>query len=135
MKQKELAEKHGVTPQRIGQIRKKQCNSDDFCEKTKSLMPSGVKKIEDYLKDQDDNIIEPKLVKVQCLRPCLNEMFWECKLFDKTPRKVIVAIPSTHISVIRPQMLFNAQEIEKGKEKFYRHEIILQRELNRQKQF
>jgi hypothetical protein len=135
MKQKELAEKHGLTPQRIGQIRKKTCSDEDYCTETKELTNFGVAKIEDYLKKQDDSILEPKLVKVQCLRPCLNEMFWECKLFDKSPKKVIVAIPSTHISAMRPQMLFNAQEIQKGKEKFYRHEIILQREINRQKRF
>ena len=135
MKQKELAEKHGLTPQRIGQIRKKVCSDEDYCTKTKELTNFGVAKIEDYLKKQDDSILELKLVKVQCLAPCLNEMFWECKLFGETPKKVIVAIPSTHLSSMRPHMVFKAQEIQKGNEKFYRHEIILQREINRQKQF
>ena len=77
MKQKELAEIYGITPQRVGQIRKKHCDEDDFCEETKSLTPKGVKKIEDYLKKEDDSILEPKLVKVQCLRPCSNDFFWE----------------------------------------------------------
>tara|TARA_R110002153_G_scaffold51017_3_gene143541 strand:+ start:2691 stop:3098 length:408 start_codon:yes stop_codon:yes gene_type:complete len=133
MKQKELAEKYGITPQRVGQIRKKHCDEDDFCEETKSLTPKGVKKIEDYLKKEDDSILEPKLVKVQCLRPCSNDFFWECKLFGKSPKKIIVAIPPTHRSTMRPNLIFKAQEIEKSNEKFYRHEIILQRELNRQK--
>ena len=34
MKQKELADRYEVTPQRIGQIRKKICDNDDYCKKT-----------------------------------------------------------------------------------------------------
>tara|TARA_A100000171_G_scaffold29724_1_gene27903 strand:+ start:2817 stop:3224 length:408 start_codon:yes stop_codon:yes gene_type:complete len=135
MKQKELAEKYGVTPMAIGKIRKKVCSDEDYCEDTKELTNFGVTKIEEYFKKKDDSILDPKLVKVQCLAPCLNEMFWECKLYGETPRKVIVAIPASHISSMRPHMVFKAQEIEKGGEKFYRHEIILQREINRQKRF
>ena len=59
MKQKELADRYEVTPQRIGQIRKKICSEDDYCKKTRTLTPEGVAKIEEYFKMQDDKIIEP----------------------------------------------------------------------------
>lgn len=131
MKQKELAEKYGVTPMQIGKIRKEVCDASDYCEKTRELSPEGAKKIDKYIKKKDDKIIEPKFVNVQALRSCLNNLFWECKLLDKNPKKIIVSIPNTHISLIRPNLLFKAQEIEKNNEKFYRHEIIYRREFIR----
>ena len=135
MKQKELAEKYGVTPMQIGKIRKEVCEPQDYCEKTRELSPEGVKKIKQYFKKKDDIIIEPKFVKVQALRACSNSIFWECKLFGTSPKKVIVSIPNTHIKAMRPQLVFKAQEIEKNNEKFYRHEIIYKREFLRNKRF
>lgn len=132
MKQSELAKKYGITPQRVGQIRKKHCIKDDFCEKTKTLKPEGVLKIQKYLDAQDDAIIEPKFVRVQALGTTPNRLFWYCKLLEKPVRKIRVAIPSTHVDSIRPQLIFKAQEIEKSNEKFYRHEIIYKREFQRE---
>jgi hypothetical protein len=132
MKQSELAKKYGITPQRIGQIRKKYCAKEDFCEKTRELTETGIRKIQEQLDKEDDAIIEPKFVKVQALRQTPNRLFWFCKLFEKPVRKVTVAIPSTHADNIRPLMIFQAQEIEKSNEKFYRHEIIYKRELQRE---
>lgn len=132
MKQSELAKKYGITPQRVGQMRKKYCIKADFCEKTNTLKPSGVLKIEKHLKKEDDDILEPKFVRVQAISETPNRLFWYCKLFEKPVRKVKVAIPSTHVSAIRPQLIFKAQEIEKSNEKFYRHEIIYKREFLRE---
>ena len=132
MKQSELAKKHGITPQKVGQMRKKYCIKADFCEKTNTLKPSGVLKIEKHLKKEDDDILEPKFVRVQAISETPNRLFWYCKLLEKPVRKVKVAIPSTHVSAIRPQLIFKAQEIEKSNEKFYRHEIIYKREFLRE---
>ena len=132
MKQSELAKKYGITPQKVGQMRKKYCIKADFCEKTNTLKPSGVLKIEKHLKKEDDDILEPKFVRVQAISETPNRLFWYCKLLEKPVRKVKVAIPSTHVSAIRPQLIFKAQEIEKSNEKFYRHEIIYKRELLRE---
>ena len=132
MKQSELAKKYGITPQKVGQMRKKYCIKADFCEKTNTLKPSGVLKIEKHLKKEDDDILEPKFVRVQAISETPNRLFWYCKLFEKPVRKVKVAIPSTHVSAIRPQLIFKAQEIEKSNEKFYRHEIIYKREFLRE---
>jgi hypothetical protein len=131
MKQKELAEIYGVTAPKIGVLRKKLCNAEDYCEKTKELTESGVAKIASYFEKEDDAIIEPKFVRVQALHTTPNRLFWFCKLLEKPIRKIRVAIPSTHVSSIRPQMIFKAQEIEKNNEKFYRHEIIYKREFQR----
>ena len=131
MKQKELAEIYGVTAPQIGVLRKKLCNAEDYCEKTKELTESGVAKIASYFEKEDDAIIEPKFVRVQALHTTPNRLFWFCKLLEKPIRKIRVAIPSTHVSSIRPQMIFKAQEIEKNNEKFYRHEIIYKREFQR----
>ena len=133
MKQKELADKYGVTPQKIGQIRKKVCEDEDYCIKTKILSPEGIKKIEDYFKEKDDKILEPQFIRVQIIAPTPNPLFYFCKRLDPPAKKVIVAIPSTHIRAMRPQLVFKAQVIEKSDEQFYRHEIIYQREFNRQK--
>ena len=135
MKQKELANKYGVTPMRIGQIRKKVCKDEDYCTKTRNLTPEGVKKIEDYFDQRDTEILKPKFVRVQIVAPTANPLFYFCKRLDPPRRKVIVAIPSTHINTMRPQLIFKAQIIEKSDEQFYRHEIIYQREFNRQKGF
>ena len=132
MKQKELAEIYGVTAPKIGVLRKKLCNAEDYCEKTKELTESGVAKIASYFEKEDDAIIEPKFVRVQALHTTPNRLFWFCKLLEKPIRKIRVAIPSTHVSSIRPQMIFKAQEIEKNNEKFYRHEIIYKREFQRE---
>ena len=132
MKQKELAEIYGVTAPKIGVLRKKLCNADDYCEKTKELTESGVAKIAEHFNEKDDAIIEPKFVRVQALHPTPNRLFWYCKLLEKPVRKVRVSIPSTHLSAIRPQLVFKAQEIEKNNEKFYRHEIIYKREFQRE---
>ena len=132
MKQSELAKKYGITPQKVGQMRKKYCIKADFCEKTNTLKPSGVLKIEKHLKKEDDDILEPKFVRVQAISETPNRLFWYCKLLEKPVHKVKVAIPSTHVSAIRPQLIFKAQEIEKSNEKFYRHEIIYKRELLRE---
>ena len=131
MKQKELAEIYGVTAPKIGVLRKKLCDAEDYCEKTKELTESGVAKIASYFKKEDDAIIEPKFVRVQALHTTPNRLFWFCKLLEKPIRKIRVAIPSTHVPSIRPQMIFKAQEIEKSNEKFYRHEIIYKREFQR----
>jgi hypothetical protein len=132
MKQKELAEIYGVTAPKIGVLRKKLCDAEDYCEKTKELTESGVAKIASYFEKKDDAIIEPKFVRVQALHTTPNRLFWFCKLLEKPIRKIRVAIPSTHVSSIRPQMIFKAQEIEKNNEKFYRHEIIYKREFQRE---
>jgi hypothetical protein len=132
MKQKELAEIYGVTAPKIGVLRKKLCNAEDYCEKTKELTESGVAKIAEHFKDADDAIIEPKFVRVQALHTTPNRLFWFCKLLEKPIRKIRVAIPSTHVPSIRPQLIFKAQEIEKDNEKFYRHEIIYKREFQRE---
>ena len=132
MKQSELAKKYGITPQKVGQMRKKYCIKAVFCEKTNTLKPSGVLKIEKHLKKEDDDILEPKFVRVQAISETPNRLFWYCKLLEKPVRKVKVAIPSTHVSAIRPQLIFKAQEIEKSNEKFYRHEIIYKREFLRE---
>ncbi len=134
MKQKELADKYGVTPQKIGQIRKKVCSDEDYCTKTKELSNFGVSKIENYFKEKDDKILEPQFVRVQIIAPTPNPLFYYCKRLDPPSRKVIVAIPSTHTNAMRPQLVFKAQVIEKSDEQFYRHEIIYQREFNRQKE-
>jgi len=131
MKQKELAEIYGVTAPKIGVLRKKLCDAEDYCEKTKELTLSGVAKITSYFEKKDDAIIEPKFVRVQALSPTPNRLFWYCKLLEKPIRKIKVSIPSTHLSVMRPQLVFKAQEIEKNNEKFYRHEIIYKREFQR----
>lgn len=133
MKQKELADKYGVTPQKIGQIRKKVCEDEDYCIKTKNLSPEGIKKIEDYFEEKDNKILEPQFVRVQAISPTPNPLFYSCKRLDPPVRRVTVAIPSTHIRAIRPRLVFKAQVIEKSNEKFYRHEVIYQREFNRQK--
>jgi hypothetical protein len=132
MKQKELAEKYGVTAPQIGKLRKKLCKAEDYCEKTKTLTTEGVAKIDNYFAEKDDNAIEPKFVRVQALSPTPNRLFWYCKLLEKPVRKVKVSIPSTHLTSIRPQLVFKAQEIEKNNEKFYRHEIIHKREVQRE---
>ena len=132
MKQKELAEIYGVTAPKIGVLRKKLCDAEDYCEKTKELTESGVAKIASYFEKEDDAIIEPKFVRVQALHTTPNRLFWFCKLLEKPIRKIRVAIPSTHVPSIRPQMIFKAQEIEKSNEKFYRHEIIYKREFQRE---
>ncbi len=132
MKQSELAKKYGITPQKVGQIRKKHCNKSDFCETTKELTPEGVKKIQDLLEENDDSVLQPKFVRVQALSPTPNDNFYYCKLLEKPVRKVRVAIPATHRGSIRPNLVFKAQVIEKGDEKFYRHEIIYKREFDRQ---
>ena len=131
MKQKELAEIYGVTAPKIGVLRKKLCDAEDYCEKTKELTESGAAKIASYFEKEDDAIIEPKFVRVQALHTTPNRLFWFCKLLEKPIRKIRVAIPSTHVPSIRPQMIFKAQEIEKSNEKFYRHEIIYKREFQR----
>lgn len=133
MKQGKLAEIYGVTAPKIGMLRKKLCNAEDYCEKTKELTESGVDKIVSYFNEKDDSIIEPKFVGVQAIRPTPNRLFWYCKLLEKPIRKIKVAIPSTHLGAIRPQLVFKAQEIEKNNEKFYRHEIIYKREFQREK--
>jgi len=133
MKQKELADKYGVTPQKIGQIRKKVCNDEDYCSKTKILSPEGIKKIEDYFDEKDDKILEPQFVRVQIIAPTPNPLFYFCKRLAPPTRKVIVTIPSTHTNAMSPQLVFKAKVIEKSGEHFYRHEIIYQREFNRQK--
>ena len=132
MKQKELAEIYGVTAPKIGVLRKKLCNAEDYCEKTKELTEGGVAKIASHFKKEDDAIIEPKFVRVQALQSTPNRLFWYCKLLEKPIRKIKVAIPSTHLGAIRPQLVFKAQEIEKNNEKFYRHEIIYKREFQRE---
>jgi len=132
MKQSDLAKKHGITPQRVGQLRKKHCNSNDFCEKTRTLTEEGVNKIEKQLKIMDDKILEPKFVKVQAISRTPNMLFWYCKLLEKPTRKVKVAVPLNYLSEIRPQLVFKAQEIEKCNEKFYRHEVIYKREFLRE---
>ena len=131
MKQKQLAEIYGVTAPKIGVLRKKLCDAEDYCEKTKELTEGGVAKIASYFKKEDDAIIEPKFVRVQALFPTPNRLFWYCKLLEKPVRKIKVSIPSTHLGVMRPQLVFKAQEIEKNNEKFYRHEIIYKREFQR----
>ncbi len=132
MKQKELAKKYGITPMQIGKIRKKVCNDEDYCTKTKELSNFGVSKIENYFKEKDDAIIQPQFVRVQALSPTPNPLFWFCKLLEKPVRKVRVSIPHTHKEAIRPQLIFKAQVINKNDENFYRHEIIYRREFQRE---
>lgn len=132
MKAKELADKYGVTPTQIGKIRKKVCTSDQYDPQTREILPSCVRKIDEHYEDQDDGILKPKFVRVQALSPTPNDNFYYCKLLEKPVRKVRVAIPATHRAAIRPNLVFKAQVIEKGDEKFYRHEIIYKREFDRQ---
>jgi hypothetical protein len=131
MKQSDLAKKHGITPQRVGQLRKKHCNSEDFCEETRTLTPLGVKKIEEQLGIVDNEILEPKFVRVQVIEATSNPLFFYCKLLEKPYKKVCVSVPYTHTQSTRPQLIFKAQVIQKNNEKFYRHEIIYKRELQR----
>ena len=135
MKAKELAEIYGVTPTQIGKIRKKVCNEEDYLEKTRDILPSGLKKIKKHFEEQDDRVLSPKFVRVQCLSPTPNFLFFFCKLLDSPVRKVTVAIPQTHRGEMRMGLVFNAQVIEKNGEKFYRHEVIYKREQERQKRF
>lgn len=132
MKQKELAEKYGVTPTQIGKIRKEVCSDEDYCTKTRELSNFGVAKIEQHFKEKDDAIIEPQFVRVQALSPTPNPLFWFCKLLEKPVRKVRVSIPHTHKGAIRPNLIFKAQVINKNDENFYRHEIIYRREFQRE---
>ena len=132
MKAKEIAEKYGVTPAKVGKLRKELCTDEEYDPKTREIQPSGVLKIEKHFKKQDEEILEPKFVRVQVIARTLNPLFYFCKVLEKPTRKVRVAIPSTHMELIRPMLIFNAQVIEKGSEKFYRHEIIYKREKNRQ---
>lgn len=132
MKQKELAEKYGVTPFKIGKIRKIVCSDEDYCEKTRELTLEGAKKIEDYFKKEDDKIIQPKFVKVQALSPTPNPLFWYCKLLEKPVRKITVSIPHSRRGVMRANLVFNAQVINKNNENFYRDEIIYKREFERE---
>lgn len=131
MKQSDLAKKHGITPQRVGQLRKKYCDPKDFCKETKMLTQEGVEKIEKQLGVGDDDVLKPKFVRVQALGATPNPLFFYCKLLEKPYRKVCVSVPSTHTALIRPQLVFKAQVIEKNNEKFYRHEVIYKRELQR----
>lgn len=132
MKAKEIAEKYGVTPQQVGKLRRELCTEEDYDTKTREIQPSGVLKIEKHFEKHDDEILEPKFVRVQVLSPTPNSLFYYCKLLEKPTRKIRVAIPMTHRELMRPMLVFNAQVIEKGGEKFYRHEIIYKRERNRQ---
>lgn len=132
MKAKELAEKYGVTPMQIGKIRKEVCSDEDYCTKTREISNFGVSKIDEYFKKKDDAILEPKLVRVQVLNPTPNPLFWFCKLLEKPVRKVIVNVPHTHRGVMRRNLIFKAQVINKSGEDFYRHEIIYKREIIRQ---
>lgn len=132
MKAKELAKKYGVTAQKIGIIRKSLCNDEDFCTKSREITESGVKKIEEHFNKEDDKILEPQFVRVQLIRSCPNPYFVQCKLIDaKNKRKVIVAMPATHIGSFRERQIFRAQVIEKQGEKFYRHEILYKRDEQR----
>jgi hypothetical protein len=133
VKAKEIAEIYGVTPMQVGKIRKKVCDEGDYLEKTRHILPSGVKKIKKYFKEKDDNAIKPKFVKVQALSPTPSPLFYYCKKLDKPICKVRVAIPTTHRNMMRGGIIFKAQEIEKNGEKFYRHEVVYRREQERQK--
>lgn len=132
MKAKELAEKYGVTPMQIGKIRKKVCSDEDYCTKTREISNFGVSKINEYFKKQDDGVLKPNFVKVQVLAQTPNPLFWYCKLLEKPVRKVRVNVPYTHGGLMRRNLIFKAQVINKGGEDFYRHEIIYQREIIRQ---
>tara|TARA_R110002096_G_scaffold280115_1_gene474305 strand:+ start:1757 stop:2068 length:312 start_codon:yes stop_codon:yes gene_type:complete len=88
MKQKQLAEIYGVTAPKIGVLRKKLCDAEDYCEKTKELTESGVAKIASYFEEKDDAIIEPKFVRVQALFPTPNRLFWYCKLLEKPSERL-----------------------------------------------
>jgi len=132
MKAKELAEKYGVTPMQIGKIRKEMCSDEDYCTKTREISDLGVSKINQYFEKKDDEILEPKFVRVQVLDPMPNPLFWYCKLLEKPVRKVRVNVPHTHKGLMRKNLIFKAQVINKGGEDFYRHEIIYQREIIRQ---
>jgi hypothetical protein len=133
MKAKELAEIYGVTPMQIGKLRKALCDAEDYNEKTRDILPHGVKKIKNYFKKKDDKIIEPQFVRVQALSPTPSPLFYYCKLLEKPVFKIRVAIPPTHRSIIRKGLVFKAQVIEKSGEKFYRHEVVYKREQERQK--
>lgn len=133
MKAKELAEIYGVTPTQIGKLRKAICNAEDYNEKTRDILPHGVKKIKDYFKKEDDKIIEPQFVRVQALFPTPSPLFYYCKLLEKPTCKIRVAIPATHRGMMRNNLIFKAQVIEKNGEKFYRHEVVYKREQERQK--
>jgi hypothetical protein len=132
MKAKELANKYGVTPSQVGKIRKEVCTEGEYDPQTREILPSCVQKIDEHYKKQDDSVLDPKFVRVQALSPTPNDNFYYCKLLEKPVRKVRVAIPATHRELMRPNLIFKAQVIEKGGEKFYRHEIIYKREFDRQ---
>lgn len=133
MKQKELAEKYGVTPQMIGKIRKQVCDPEDYDPKTREVSDKGCQKIGEYFHEEDEKIIQPKFVKVQVISEAPNPMFLFCKRLEKPIKKVAVSIPASHIGQLRTHLVFNAQEIEKAGEKFYRHEDLYKRELIRSK--
>jgi hypothetical protein len=132
MKASELAEKYGVTAQKIGILRKLLCNDEDFCTKSREITPEGVKKIDEHFNLEDDKILEPQFVRVQLIGSCPNPYFVQCKLLEgKNKHKVTVAIPSTHMGSFRDGQIFKAQVIEKENEKFYRHEVLYKREEQR----
>lgn len=133
MKAKEIGELYDLTPLQVGKIRKMVCDEEDYNEKTRDILPSGVKKIKKHLKGCDDKILKPQFVRVQALSPTPSPLFYYCKKLDKPSCKVRVAIPTTHRSIIRKGIIFKAQEIEKSGEKFYRHEVVYRREQERQK--
>lgn len=133
MKAKEIAEKYGVTPMQIGKIRKEVCEKEDYNEKNREILESGVIKIEKYFEKKDDEVLTPKFVRVQIIDKTPNPMFFYCKLLEKPIRKVCVSVPHTHTNLMRRGLIFNAQVITKNDEDFYRHEVIYTREINRQK--
>lgn len=133
MKAKEIAEIYGLTPLQVGKIRKKVCNEEDYLEKTRHILPSGVKKIKEYLNKKDSDALTPKFVRVQVIDSTPNPMFFNCKLLEKPVKKVRVSVPYTHTNLMRRGLIFKAQVITKNDEDFYRHEIIHTREINRQK--
>ena len=81
----------------------------------------------------DDAILEPRYVRVQVLHPAPSGLFFYCKKLERPTRKVCVAVPNTHTSLMREGLVFKAQVIEKNGEEFYRHEIIQKREEQREK--
>ena len=133
MKAKEIGKIYGLTPLQVGKIRKKVCNEDDYLEKTRHILPSGVRKIKEYLDKRDDDALTPKFVRVQVLDASINPLFFECKRLEKPIKKVRVSVPTTHTHLMRRGLIFKAQVITKNGEDFYRHEIIHTREINRQK--
>ena len=122
MKQGELGKELGKTAMEIGRIRRKICDESEYDEKTKTLFDSAVKKICDYC---DNQIIEPRFVKVRVLDFANNPKFVVCRTIEGSKsKKVRACIPANIKGSLKVNHVFNAQVITYEGEEYYRHEKL-----------